>query len=122
MALPNRKRYIQKDINLPPDVPTIFEAAASNNIDMLEVALQYYDVNDIDENGMSGLHYAAASLSFETAKRLLMESNLNVFLKDNFGREAAIMGFETNGFTSDEAAKMNVLIWPPHPDDDDLYL
>jgi len=122
MVLPNRKRNIQKGINLPPDIPTIFEAAASDNIHMLEVALQYYDVNDVDANGMSGLHYAAASLSFETAKRLLLEPDLNVFQKDDFGREAAIMGFEIHGFTSNKAAKMNTLIWPPHPDDADLYL
>ena len=105
---------------MPPDIPTIFEASASDDRSMLELALQYYDVNDVDGNGMTGLHYASASLSFSTAERLLLEEDVDVHVKDKFDREAAIMGFEVHGYSSDMGAKINVLIWPQHPDDLDL--
>lgn len=111
---------LQKDWNVPPDIPNVFEAAASNNVKELEIALEYHDVNERDESGMTPLHHASATLSFDTAERLLKEVGVNTAIQDNNGREAAIMAEETFGFGSQEAVMMRELIWPPAQEDVEL--
>ena len=48
----------------PPDAPDIFRAAATGNLKALEIALEFYRVNNYDINepdplvGMPALHHA----------------------------------------------------------------
>ncbi len=107
---------------MPPDVPNIFEAAATDDVDALEIALQYYDVNVKDENDMTPLHHAAGKFSFKAAARLLEEPDIDVTCVDKFGREAAIMAEEVSWIGNSEAARMRDMIWsdPEEEPDQDL--
>ncbi len=56
MAIPKPKLFQQKGTIVPPEVPNIFTAAENNDVKALDLALQYYDVNERDESGMTPLH------------------------------------------------------------------
>lgn len=94
MATPKPKPVQRKQTSVPPDVPNIFSAAEGNDVKALERALEYYDVNERDEIGMTPLHYAASTLSNLTIQRLLAHSEIDATIADQFGRSAATVAFE----------------------------
>lgn len=102
---------LKKVYGMSPDVPDIFQAAADDNVEDLEIALQHYDVNIKDENDMTPLHHAAGSLAFNAAERLLEEPGIDTKCKDKFDREAAVMAEDILGLGHSLAVKMCDLIW-----------
>jgi hypothetical protein len=88
-----RKILPAESSDVPPGIPDIFEAAATNNLESLEVALKYYDPNVQDALGMTALHAAATGLSQEAADRLLA-AGTDPSIRDNFGRTAGWLAFE----------------------------
>lgn len=103
-------------------VTNIFEAAASNDVGLLEEAMKTQGINDRDHNGMTPLHHAAGNMAYKTAQRLRDEPSIDVTIVDNFGRLAADVAEDIWGkhpFTD----KMRNIIWPSAPEDlalDDL--
>ena len=113
MAMPKRKWLPQKGPNVPPEVPNIFSAAENNDVRALERALEYYDVNEPDESGMTPLHYAASTLSSRTIDRLLAHPDIDASLSDDFGRSAATVAFECWNLLSDTIVdKLNPHCYP----------
>ena len=74
-------------------IPNIFQAAASNDVRALKVALKHYDINSTDEIGMTPLHYAASTLSHKTVDYLL-NAECDATLADKFERTAATLAYE----------------------------
>ncbi|GJM04771.1 MAG: hypothetical protein DHS20C09_07620 [marine bacterium B5-7] len=101
MAIPQPKFKLQKGTVVPPDVPDIFSAAADNNLQALELALEHYDVNAQDESGLTPLHYAASTLAYLTLERLLDHPDIDATLCDNYGRSASTIAFECCGSLAD---------------------
>lgn len=101
MALPKPKFEPRKGIVIPPEIPNIFSAAERDDVSALEIALDYYDVNERDESDMTSLHYAASTLSRRTRDKLLAHPNIDPTLADKFGRSAATVAFECWGLLSD---------------------
>ncbi len=113
MAMPKRKFPSRKGTDIPPDVPNIFFAAENNDVPALERALEYYDVNERDESGMTPLHYAASTLSINTVDRLLAHPNIDATLCDDFGRSAATVAFQCWNMLSDRVVdKLNPHCYP----------
>lgn len=113
MALPKFKSQPRKGLDVPPEVPNIFAAAENNDVKALEVALQYYDVNEQDVSGLTPLHYAASTLANRTIDRLLSEPNIDATLCDNFGRSAATVAFECwAGLSTKVVDKLNPHCYP----------
>ena len=85
--------YNKKDSGMSSDIKTIWEAAASDDVDALNEALNFYSVNETDENGMTPLHAAAGHLAEKTVDRLLefFGNGLDVSIEDNFGRTVSCM-------------------------------
>lgn len=101
MAMPKPKLLQRKGTVVPPEVPNIFSAAENNNVKALDLALQFYSVNEQDASGMTPLHYAASTLSNQTLERLLAHPDLDATIADDFGRSAATVAFECWGPLSD---------------------
>lgn len=113
MALPKRKVKLDKGISMPPNVPDIFLAAERNDVRELELALEYYDVNERDEIDMTPLHHAASTLAEDTRDRLLQHPDVDATLADKFGRSAATVAFECWGLMStDYLKKLNPFCYP----------
>ena len=113
MATPKLKPGYSKLPSVPYDVPNIFEAAEGNNVSALEKALEYCDVNQQDETGMTPLHYAASTLSNLTINRLLEHPDIDATLADNFGRSAATIAYECWGLLSDRIVdRLNAYCYP----------
>jgi len=110
-------RKIQKDYEVSHDIPDIFEAAASNDVEALEKSLPHYGVNAKDSDDMTPLHHASGGLAFKTAKVLLAQPDVDTTCEDTFGREAAIMAEEILGMGDPRADEMRNLIWSS-PDED----
>lgn len=91
-------RKLKKGYGMPKDIPNLFQAAAQNDIPAIKVALDYYDIDDTDNDGMSALHHAAAYGSMDAIDFLLNE-NIDTGIKDNFGRLASWMPLEVLGPT-----------------------
>lgn len=67
---------LQKAEELPDnDTPNLFDAAAWGTVDELDEALKHWDVNAVDEYGMTALHHAAISLKFDNVDRILEEAD-----------------------------------------------
>lgn len=113
MGMPKPKSHLYKGIVVPPDVPNIFSAAENNDVRALELALEYYDVNERDECDMTPLHYAASTLSSRTIDRLLAHPDIDATLADKFGRSAATVAFECWNLLSDNIVdKLNPHCYP----------
>ncbi|MES9972515.1 MAG: ankyrin repeat domain-containing protein [Candidatus Thiodiazotropha sp.] len=113
MAIPKPKQFPRKGTAVPPEVPNIFTAAENNDVEALNLALEYYDVNERDESGMTPLHYAASTLSNRTIDRLLAHPDIDATLADDFGRSAATVAFECWGALSDRVVdKLNPHCYP----------
>lgn len=113
MAMPKTKLQLQKGTVVPPEVPNIFSAAENNDVRALELALEYYDVNERDECDMTPLHYAASTLSNLTINRLLAHPDIDATLADKYGRSAATVAFECWNLLSDQIVdKLNVHCYP----------
>ncbi len=113
MVTPKPKSNIRKGILIPPGVPDIFLAAENNDLQALEVALEYYDVNARDECEMTPLHYAASTLSNLTIDRLLAHPDIDATLSDKFGRTAATVAHECWNHLSDHFVdKLNPHCYP----------
>ena len=87
-----RKGYV-----LPTDIPNIFHAAADNNIEALTLALQYVDVNIVNEKNMTPLHYAAGNLSYEAMNLLLDVPGIDPTIEDVYGRTASSIPLDVWG-------------------------
>lgn len=87
----------EKDHGMGPGIPDIFDAAARDDIDALEIALQHFDVNSQDANLMTPLHHAAGRHSERAVDRILKEKNLDATKKDRFGRNASDVVLEVFG-------------------------
>lgn len=88
--------------NMGRDLPNIFRSAAADDVDGIDTALRGgVDVNSVDADLMTPLHYAAANLAFRAADRLLLELNskspLDPTLADRFGRSASSVALEVWG-------------------------
>ena len=94
-------RNARKNRKIPSNIPNIFLAAEANDVKALDLALEHYDVNDIDESGMTPLHYAASTLAKRTRDRLLSHPDIDPTLADKFGRSAATVAMEAWGHLSD---------------------
>jgi Ankyrin repeats (many copies) len=101
MTIPKPKPLQRKGTIVPPAVPNIFSAAENDDVQALELALEYYDVNERDEIGMTPLHYAASILSYRTIDRFLAHPQLDATLADKFWRSAATVAFECCGSLAD---------------------
>lgn len=101
MALRKPESKNRKWPKLPSDVPNIFSAAENDDVHSLDLALQFYDVNERDDADMTPLHYAASTLSRRTRDRLLKHPGIDPTLVDKFGRSAATVAFECWGHISD---------------------
>lgn len=113
MALPQPKSQPWKDTQVPPDVPNIFAAAESNNVKALELALEFYNVNEQDAIGMTALHYAASTLSNQTIDRLLAHPEIDATIADDFGRSAATVSYECwNDLSSRMVEKLDPHCYP----------
>lgn len=86
-----------KGYDLSEGPPDIFKAAHENDLEALEVALAYYNVNVTDRNGMTPLHYAAGNLSFAAKDRLLQVPGIDPTIIDLFGRTASYVPLEVYG-------------------------
>ena len=89
-------RKIQKGHGMPKDIPNLFEASAQNDVAAIEIALEYYDINDTDEDGMSALHHAGAYGALD-AIDYLDKKNIDGTIKDKFGRLASWVPLEVLG-------------------------
>ena len=113
MAIPKPKLLPQKRTNVPPDVPNIFSAAENNDVKALNLALEFYDINEQDAIGMTPLHYAASTLSNQTIDRLLAHPDIDATITDQFGRSAATVAFECWNILSDKVVdKLNPHCYP----------
>lgn len=109
------------------DVPDLFEAAACGSVKELDEALKHWDINAIDENGMTALHWAAVRLKFDNVDRLLEEADNGLVpdVKDKFGRNPSWVVLDVHG-TADERAnkmrnKLSPYVYPPSEEDLALY-
>lgn len=113
MTLLNRKQKLlphgRERSDVPPDVLSIFEAAAAGDIAALEVAAQHYDINARDENDMSALHHASAHLRYEAAQWLL-DKKIDATSVDKFNRNAAWIAIDV--FGSEAGGKMHDMLAP----------
>lgn len=105
MAMPKPKSLPWKGTQVPPDVPNIFSASENNDVTALDLALQFYDVNERDPIGMTPLHYAASTLSNQAIDRLLAHPDIDASLADDFGRSAATVAYECWGDLSGNIIK-----------------
>lgn len=105
MAMPSPKSRTRRESNVPPDVPNIFSAAENNDVKALERALEYYDVNEQDESGLTPLHYAASTLANRTIDRILAHPDIDATLSDDFGRSAATVAAECWPLLSDSVVE-----------------
>ena len=113
MALPKLKTFPGKGTDMPPELPNIFSAAERNDVKALELALEFYDVNEQDETGMTPLHYAASTLSNNTIDKLLAHPQIDATICDEFGRSAATVAYECWGPLSDRIVdKLNPHCYP----------
>lgn len=102
------------------ETKTIFQAAASNDIEALNEALKDGGVNVRDHIGMTPLHHAALNLAFDAVTRLLEEPDIDRNAEDKFGRKPANIAGHVIGFDHDPVKRMRELIWPPSPEDLEL--
>lgn len=92
------RRKIRKAKDVPPDIPNIFEAAATNDIEGLKVALEYFDIDEPDsETQMTPIHFAVAYGATEAAK-ILIERDANLCLLDKFDRTPLRLMNEVHGY------------------------
>ncbi|MCU7839803.1 MAG: ankyrin repeat domain-containing protein [Candidatus Thiodiazotropha sp. (ex Troendleina suluensis)] len=113
MAMPKLKALPLKGRDVPPDVPNIFSAAENNDVKALDLALEFYDVNQQDVIGMTPLHYAASTLSNQTIDRLLAHPDIDATLCDEFGRSAATVAYECWNMLADQVIdKLNPHCYP----------
>ena len=96
---------IKKMGQIPPGIVDIFEAAKLNSVRDLEVALRYQDVNTVDENGLTPLHYAAGYGSLEVIDRLLVEPGIDPTIEDAAGRRASLVAIHSLEVGSVEIAE-----------------
>ncbi len=117
--------FNQKDFEMPDEeAPNIFDAAGYGDVDDLEAAMQHWDINAQDENGMTPLHWAASRLNEKTRDRILQEldKGLDPFIKDNWGREASWVPIDVHGKGGAEfAIKITHAISPIAEEDLELY-
>ena len=85
-----------------PPLPGIFSAAERNDVTALRTATKRVSVNVIDEDGMTPLHYAAASLAFEAVAYLLSVEGIDPTITDRYGRTAATVAHESWGEYGDQ--------------------
>lgn len=104
MAQHKLKINPRKGVVVPPDVPNIFDAAELNDVKKLQVALEYYDVNERDPSGLTPLHYAASTLANDAIDLLLSQPNIDATLRDNFGRTASFVAIESWDYLGTETA------------------
>lgn len=105
---PKRKEGIDEDMD--HELPSIFKAAATNDVQGIDLALaQGIDVNATDEDGLTPLHYASVNLADAAVDRLLKELNArNPLLPtkpDRFGRTASSIALEVRGEAGIEMAR-----------------
>ena len=113
MAIPKLKSLPEKGSNVPPNVPNIFSAAENNDVKALNLALEFYDVNQQDTIGMTPLHYAASTLSQHTIDRLLAHTDIDATITDQFGRSAATLAYECWNILADGVVnKLNPYCYP----------
>ncbi len=113
MAWPKHKNSHWKATLIPPDVPNIFSAAENDDVNALEIALDFYDVNEPDAIGMRPLHYAASTLSARTRDKLLNHPDIDPTLADDFGRSASTVAIECWGALADNFVnKLNPYCYP----------
>lgn len=113
MAMPKPKLLQRKGTAVPPDVPNIFSAAENNDVNALQLALEFYDVNEQDVIGMTPLHYAASTLSNQAIDVLLAHPDIDASISDDFGRSAATVAFECWNMLSDRIVdKLNPHCYP----------
>ena len=99
MAIAKLKQ--RKGRNVPPHIPNIFEAAASNNVDELQLALSHYDIDvQHEETQMSPIHYAIA-YGGEEAAALLIDQGANLTTTDQFNRTPLRLLNEVHGYGTD---------------------
>lgn len=108
---------VKKGVELPPNIPDIFEAAKNNNLADLEIALQHYDVNVVNDKRMSALHYAAGNLSVEAVERLLKEKDIDPTIVDIYGRTASSMPLDVWGDLQDAISLSDFLRSYCYPDE-----
>lgn len=113
MAMPKPKLLERKGTVVPPEVPNIFSAAENNDVKALDLAMQFYSVNEQDAIGMTPLHYAASTLSNQAIDKLLAHPDIDATLADDFGRSAATVAFECWGELADKIVdKLNPHCYP----------
>lgn len=100
-------------------VPDIFQCSAADDAEGVDAALRAgVDVNSVDKDLMTPLHYAAAALAFNAADRLLLEltsdNPLDPTLIDRFGRTASATALEVCGVLGvGMARKLRPFCYPP---------
>lgn len=123
----NEYHKIQKEELPNNDVPNLFDAAAWGTVEELDEALKHWDVNAVDENGMTALHHAGISLKFDNVDRILaeVENGFDAEVEDKFGRDAAYAVVEVHGSKDPNAKKMYDMfsphVYPITEEDLDLY-
>lgn len=122
MAMPKLKLVGRKGTSVPPEIPNIFTAAETDDIKALDIALQYFDVNERDESGLTPLHYAASTLAIHAIDRLLNHPDIDATIADDFGRTAATVAYECwKDLADDIVEKLNPHCYPwlyETPEDD----
>ena len=108
------------------DVPNIFQAARWGDVEDLDEALKHWDVNAVDENGMTALHHASAGLKFDNVDRLLQEipNGLDPQIEDRFGRDAAWIASEVNHHNAQSEKmyeKLSPHVYPTAEEDLELH-
>lgn len=68
------------------DVLKINSACFTNNIDcLISMVSNGYDINSVDEYGLTPLYYALSGAKYEASRYLLSIPHINASIKDNFG-------------------------------------
>lgn len=117
----------QKAENLPEnDVPNIFRAAGWGDVEELNEAIKHWDINALDENGMTALHHAAGNLRHDNVDRLLEEidNGLDPQIEDKFGRDPAWLALEANMRNAESKKmydKLSPFVYPIADEDKELY-